>query len=411
MDLETGKGTVLGAIGGQKTYGLYIPYDRDPLEKSVERISLPETGWQFEGQTQQLQAAVFPVTAKDQRLLWSSSNETVASVDAHGMITAREAGTTTITVTSVVNPEISTSCEFTVMPFDGKTMRSYLADTGDGVPGWIQFNAAAPEEFTVLRETPGLHITGADSGKDVVYASGYTDDDRTEALFCLDPDTLEVQKRINIFAPTSDIAYSYYHDVVFFVYQSYFGFVPLKELTLGETTYPAGMALYYNLESIVKDNFITGIVEQKGIHGGFYIVTSSGMRYDVDITRNFGIMVSPYVLDLEVEAFSEQGNSLIYSYSAASGNPVYYYSVYNRVRQESTLYAITGDMDGKTQVLTLGSFGEGKAPLTGTFIDYLAEAGIHSAEVPEMLEGEPLLTLEPSELQVYQPPVSQDAQP
>lgn len=147
------------------------------------------------------------------------------------------------------------------------------------------------------------------------------------------------------------------------------------------------------------------------MRGGFYIVTSSGMRYDVDITRNFGIMVSPYVLDLEVEAFSEQGNSLIYSYSAASGNPVYYYSVYNRVRQESTLYAITGDMDGKTQVLTLGSFGEGKAPLTGTFIDYLAEAGIHSAEVPEMLEGEPLLTLEPSELQVYQPPVSQDAQP
>lgn len=77
VDLETGKGTVLGAIGGQKTYGLYIPYDRDPLEKSAERISLPETGWQFEGQTQQLQAAVFPVTAKDQRLLWSSSNETV----------------------------------------------------------------------------------------------------------------------------------------------------------------------------------------------------------------------------------------------------------------------------------------------------------------------------------------------
>ena len=115
------------------------------------------------------------------------------------------------------------------------------------MPGWIQFNAAAPEEFTVLRETPGLHITGADSGKDVVYASGYTDDDRREALFCLDPDTLEVQKRINILAPTSDIAYSYYHDVVFFVYQSYFGFVPLKELTLGETTYPAGTALYYNL--------------------------------------------------------------------------------------------------------------------------------------------------------------------
>mgnify|MGYP000461901027 FL=1 len=92
-------------------------------------------------------------------------------------------------------------------------------------------------------------------------------------------------------------------------------------------------------------------------------------------------------IDLEVEAFSEQGNSLIYSHSPDTGNAVYYYSVQNQTRQETTLYAITGDMNVKTQTLVLGSFGDGKAPLTGIFVDYLAEAGLHGAELPESLEG------------------------
>ncbi len=136
-------------------------------------------------------------------------------------------------------------------------MRGYLADVGNGAPGWIQFHAAAPEEFTVLRETPGLHITGADSGKGVVYASGYTDDDRTEALFCLDPDTLEVQERINVGMPFADITYASGHDMIFFVYQTYFGFVPLTALTLGENTYPAGTALYFDLSDWVGDDYLT----------------------------------------------------------------------------------------------------------------------------------------------------------
>ncbi len=412
LDLETGKGTVLGPIGGVETCGLYVPYDRGIANKQVERITLEETGWQYEGQTQQLQAAVFPVTAEDQRLIWSSGNEKVASVDENGVVTAKEAGKTTITVTSVANPECSASCEFTVRSFDGKEMRGYLADVGNGAPGWIQFHAAAPEEFTVLRETPGLHITGADSGKGVVYASGYTDDDRTEALFCLDPDTLEVQERINVGMPFADITYASGHDMIFFVYQTYFGFVPLTALTLGENTYPAGTALYFDLSDWVGDDYLTGVSDElyDNDFSWFTVITASGLGYSLTLSPTFQLMVMSGI-DLEVEAFSEQGNSLIYSHSPDTGNAVYYYSVQNQTRQETTLYAITGDMNVKTQTLVLGSFGDGKAPLTGIFVDYLAEAGLHGAELPESLEGEPFLTLEASDLQVYRPPMTQEAQP
>ncbi len=193
-------------------------------------------------------------------------------------------------------------------------MRGYLADVGNGAPGWIQFHAAAPEEFTVLRETPGLHITGADSGKGVVYASGYTDDDRTEALFCLDPDTLEVQERINVGMPFADITYASGHDMIFFVYQTYFGFVPLTALTLGENTYPAGTALYFDLSDWVGDDYLTGVSDElyDNDFSWFTVITASGLGYSLTLSPTFQLMVMSGI-DLEVEAFSEQGNSLIYS--------------------------------------------------------------------------------------------------
>lgn len=412
LDLETGEGTVLEAIGGIETCGLYIPYDRAAPEKSVERITLAETGWQYQGQKQQLQATVFPITAKNQSLIWSSSDETIASVDEAGIITAKKAGNVIITVTSVENPAVSASCEFTVVPYDGKIMCGYLIDTGNGVPGWIQFNTATPQEFTVLRETPGLHITSAASGKNMIYASGYTDDDSTQALFCLDPDTLEVLERINTSIPFADITYSSSHNMVFFVYQTYFGFIPFEDLSLNGTTYPAGTALYFDLSTLIGDDYFTGVMDElvNGNYAYFQVITASGISYDLICSQDFRLGASGIGRDLMVETYSEQGNSLIYSHSLATGNALYYYNVYDKIRQESTLYAITGDMYAQTQVLELGGVGDGKA-LTGIFVDYLTEAGIRSTELPEFTDEELLLTLDAAELQVCLPPAAEAAQP
>lgn len=45
-----------------------------------------------------LTAVIFPKDAGDQSLVWSSSDKTVASVDAQGMVTAKSAGTAKITM-------------------------------------------------------------------------------------------------------------------------------------------------------------------------------------------------------------------------------------------------------------------------------------------------------------------------
>ena len=65
------------------------------------------------GQTIQLKATVLPEAATNKSVKWSSSDATVASVDATGTVTAKKAGEATITVTTVEG-EKTASCPFVV---------------------------------------------------------------------------------------------------------------------------------------------------------------------------------------------------------------------------------------------------------------------------------------------------------
>ncbi len=65
------------------------------------------------GSTQQLTATVAPSNASNKVVTWSSSNESVATVDATGEVTAVAAGTATITVTTV-DGGFTDVCEVTV---------------------------------------------------------------------------------------------------------------------------------------------------------------------------------------------------------------------------------------------------------------------------------------------------------
>ena len=77
---------------------------------SIERAVIPVTGVSITdasvslniGNTITLQAEVTPADATNKEVVWSSANESIATVDAStGAVTAVSAGTTTITVTTV----------------------------------------------------------------------------------------------------------------------------------------------------------------------------------------------------------------------------------------------------------------------------------------------------------------------
>lgn len=86
-------------------------------EVSVTKLTLtPTTAELKEGDTLALSYTIEPANATNKELVWSSSVEAVATVDATGKVTAVKAGTTTITVASKANPEIKATCEVTVVP-------------------------------------------------------------------------------------------------------------------------------------------------------------------------------------------------------------------------------------------------------------------------------------------------------
>lgn len=67
----------------------------------VTGVRLNETSLQLLiGDTEQLEATVVPTNATDQSVTWKSSNTSVATVDADGLVTCIKDGSTTITVTT-----------------------------------------------------------------------------------------------------------------------------------------------------------------------------------------------------------------------------------------------------------------------------------------------------------------------
>lgn len=81
---------------------------------AVESISLSQSSLQLvEGENSSMAVTVLPAKA-DQTIVWSSSDETVATVDASGIVTAVGSGNAIITAQSESNPAITATCQVTV---------------------------------------------------------------------------------------------------------------------------------------------------------------------------------------------------------------------------------------------------------------------------------------------------------
>ena len=118
MDDENIKGICTVTVNGIEAEALYLYLDEAGAEEAktvTVKAGTPTT----------IFAWVEPSDASDQELVWTSSDESVATV-ADGVITGKKAGTATIRATLKSNSEIYAECTVTVTPGDGSV------DTGDG---------------------------------------------------------------------------------------------------------------------------------------------------------------------------------------------------------------------------------------------------------------------------------------
>ncbi len=108
----------------------------------VERIELNYTDLVVKkGTVFFLSANVLPENAADRAVTWSSSDESVCTVDDEGTVTANSTGTCIITATSVDDPEITAECRVTVIESVAGITLNYREKTID------------PEETFVLKAT------------------------------------------------------------------------------------------------------------------------------------------------------------------------------------------------------------------------------------------------------------------
>ena len=103
-------------IDEYKSADVWKNYKYVTLETLVESITLSETSVTIdEGETCQLTATVLPADADNRAVEWKSDNESVATVNADGVVTAVSAGTATITVSTLDGSDLTATCVVTVV--------------------------------------------------------------------------------------------------------------------------------------------------------------------------------------------------------------------------------------------------------------------------------------------------------
>ncbi|MBR6385740.1 MAG: Ig-like domain-containing protein, partial [Ruminococcus sp.] len=90
----------------------------------VETMTLTESKMYFTkiGEMQKLSSEIYPENASDKGIIWQSSDESVATVDEDGCVTAEGNGTCIISATSTYDNSISASAEINVSVTAGQTI-------------------------------------------------------------------------------------------------------------------------------------------------------------------------------------------------------------------------------------------------------------------------------------------------
>ena len=114
--VKAGDATITVSVKGQPEIKATCTITVKSSSIAVTKLTLSESSAKVSvGKTLTLSCTIEPSNATNKELIWSSSDETIATVDAQGVVTGVKAGPVTITVASESNPSVTATCTVTVV--------------------------------------------------------------------------------------------------------------------------------------------------------------------------------------------------------------------------------------------------------------------------------------------------------
>ena len=370
-----------------------INYDIDPY--AVESVTVtPNTLDLYKGNTAQLIAKVLPLTVPDRSVTWSSTNNSVATVDQNGKVTAVSAGTATIRATAnadgskygecVVNvTSINKELSAAIWDAEGDVYFSYF--NANNLPNWTKRHNTPTTEYitsALMADTSSLYACTNDLSVSNIYTVNRT----SYAL------TKEGENYVAAFG-MAPVGSSFGSDYFVYAFAKYIIFGNLTEETDADLGTYCGFP--YGLvdlsETDVGDAYAVAICirNRSTTSAGYYFLDETGKIWQINQTysQNSGISFgSPtLVYDTGVTA-GLQYNSIYYD-----GTNLYWTHVDGEYAQ---LYILANaNVAASRKFYSAGNFGENVWPAAGMYTNgSVAPASV--GDEYEVMGGEDLGELE-----------------
>lgn len=316
------------------TYRVFFNVDMTNEAESV--VVAPETVKLLPGGTAQLSATVMPLNVSDASVTWTSTDETVATVDEKGVVTAVGVGQCQIIASSVLDSTVSGLCQVEVFTIE-KELNGIVWDEDETVY-WASFNTGSLPSYTPLTgELTDVKPISATYDEDGVLYGATMSSDGVSTLYTIDPETFEtteIGSAGDVFY--ADMAQSPTYDMLLALYGPY---ILIVDRTTGE--YVGYLSLY--------DTSLVGIAycgsfyypTYRRIMDSYLLIDAAGNVYRQCLSLSDGYATyshsqeSGFLFNCDADVTAAD-----YFSSAYYDGSYLYWSVYDTDSNRSKLYAV-----------------------------------------------------------------------
>ncbi len=356
LDADVYLVAVVDYAGNMSTYRVFMNME---ATDEVESVTISDESLVLmKNNSYALSAEVAPVNVSDDTVTWTSTDETVAVVNANGVMTAVGVGECEIIAAATVDPEMTASCAVTVIEI--ATELNGVVWDENGEVWFSQFNTANLPNYTKLTAaSTNAQINGLAYGADgTLYATDLDTEEGVSNLY-----TVNADLSLNLVG-ASDIAYTDIAEAMGMgcLTATYYNYVVLVDPTTGS---------YLGAFNYLSSSNLVGIAYVGSMYHPTY-GTYLDMYYFLDDAGN-----------LYFDAFIELDGKYYYFYGeedALMGNTgikcdtPYFQSLYfngeytfassfNESTNRVDLYAL--DTEDTGAVYNLGSFADSVWPVAG----------------------------------------------